>query len=77
MVAALGVLGHVGAPAGAVFAATGLFLLALGVSYGAYWLFKHPTGVRRTVFAISLSVLAVACFGVATAFLCSSARVRR
>ena len=51
-----------------MFAATGLFLLALGVSYGAYWLFTHPTDGRRRVFAISLSVLAVACFGVATAF---------
>jgi hypothetical protein len=64
----VGVLGHAGAPAAPVFAATGLFLLALGVSYGAYWLFTHPTDVLRKALAISLVALAVACFGAATAF---------
>jgi hypothetical protein len=68
MVRGVGLLGHTGAPAAAVFAATALFLLAIGVSYGAYWLFTHPTDVRRKVLAIGLSVLAVACFGAATAF---------
>ena len=61
-------LGHVGASATAVFAATGLFLFALGASYGAYWLFTHPSGAPRRALSIGLGVVAVASFGVATAF---------
>jgi hypothetical protein len=63
-----GLLGHVGAPAAAVFVATGLFLLATGCVVGAYWLFTHPSdGLRRTV-AIGLAVVGVASLGAATAF---------
>jgi hypothetical protein len=60
-------LGHVGAPAAAVFLATGLFFIALGASYGAYWLYINPSNARRRASAIGLGVVAVACLGVATA----------
>jgi hypothetical protein len=61
-------LGHAGAPAAAVFAATGLFLLGVGAAFGAFWLFTHPSNTPRRVFSIGLGVVAVSCFGVATAF---------
>jgi hypothetical protein len=61
-------LGHVGTSAAAVFAATGLFLVALGASYGAHWLFTHPSDALRRALSIGLGVVAVTCFGVATAF---------
>jgi hypothetical protein len=61
-------LGHVGASAAAVFIATGLFFLALGSSYGAYWLFTHPSNTGRRALSIGLGVLAFGCFAVATAF---------
>jgi hypothetical protein len=62
------VLGHTGAPAADVFAATGLFLLAIGAAFGAFWLFTHPSNVLRRTLSISLGVVAVTRFGVATAF---------
>jgi hypothetical protein len=61
-------LAHVGASAAAVSAATGLFLLALGASYGAYWLYTHPSDSLRRALAIGFGVVAVGSFGVATAF---------
>jgi hypothetical protein len=63
-----GLLGHAGAPAGAVFAATGLFLLALGCVAGAYRLFSHPSGGLRRTAAIGLGVAALASLAAATAF---------
>ena len=61
-------LGHVGAPAAAVFVATGLFLVALGGVAGAYWLFTHPSDAIRRALAIGLGVVAVASLGAATVF---------
>jgi hypothetical protein len=61
-------LGHVGAPAVAVFVATGLFLLAMGCVAGAYWLFTHPSDAPRRGLAIGLGVVAVVSLGAATAF---------
>jgi hypothetical protein len=67
MVRSAGVLGHVGTPGPATFVATGLFLFAFGASYGAYWLFAHPSGALRRASSIGLGVVAIGCFGVATA----------
>jgi hypothetical protein len=66
MVSSAGVLSHVGTPGPATFVATGLFLVAFGASYGAYRLFAHPSGLRRAL-SIGLGVVAIGCFGVATA----------
>ena len=63
----VGMLGHVGAPAGAVFFATGLFLFAIGACCGAYWLFTRPSGPLRRALSIGLAAVAIGCFGVAAA----------
>lgn len=61
-------LGHVGAPAVAVFVATGLFLLAIGCVAGAYWLFTHPSDALRKTLAIGLGIVAAVSLVAATAF---------
>jgi hypothetical protein len=67
MVRSAGVLGHTGISGPAPFIATGLFLMAIGASYGAHRLFTHPSDPLRRATSIGLGVVAVVCLGTATA----------
>ncbi len=66
MVRTPGVIAHIGVPGAAAFIATGLFFVAIGASYGAFWLFTHPSRALRRAASIGLGLVALGCFGVAT-----------
>ena len=57
MVRSAGVLGHTGISGPAPFIATGLFLTAIGASYGAHRLFTHPSDPLRRATSIGLGVV--------------------
>ena len=66
MVRSPGLVAHTGVPGAAAFIAMGLFFAAFGASYGAYWLFTHPSDALRRGAAFSLGVVAFGCFAGAT-----------
>jgi hypothetical protein len=60
------IVAHQGAPGAAALIATGLFFVAIGVGFGAWWLWVHPLGRARRAGSIVLGSLAVASLVVAT-----------
>ncbi len=60
-------LAHVGVSGPAPFVAMGLFFVGAGAAVGAYWVSINTSGITRRAGGLGLGLLAVGCFGVATA----------
>ncbi len=60
-------LAHVGVSGPAPFVAIGLFFAGTGAAVGAYWVSVNTSGVARRAGGVGLGLLAVGCFGLATA----------
>jgi hypothetical protein len=68
LVMAAGLLAHAGIPGPAPFIAMGLFFVGMGAGYGAWWFHAHPRASFPRAPAITLGVVAGACFVVGTIF---------
>jgi len=60
------IVAHQGTPGPAALIATGLFLVAIGAGFWAWWLWAHPAGTVRRLGSVVLGSLAVGSLAVAT-----------
>ena len=68
MVVPDGMVAHVSVPGAAPLVAVGLFFTGMGAAAGSFWFSHHESRAVRRAAGIGLGVVAVGCFGVATAF---------